>query len=107
MSTVFNFTFVPWFRSVAPYIHKFRHQTFVIGLTGVAIAAGKLASMAQDIARILHERIPEAERPELGTWLQDLRADPSKAPKALAPYLGAPASTGSPSTTAPPPQPPP
>jgi hypothetical protein len=27
MSTVFNFTFVPWFRSVAPYIHKFRHQT--------------------------------------------------------------------------------
>ena len=32
MSTVFNFTFVPWFRSVAPYIHKFRHQTFVIGL---------------------------------------------------------------------------
>jgi amino-acid N-acetyltransferase len=31
MSTVFNFTFVPWFRSVAPYIHKFRNQTFVVG----------------------------------------------------------------------------
>ncbi len=42
MSTVFNFTFVPWFRSVAPYIHKFRHQTFVVGVTGEAIAAGKL-----------------------------------------------------------------
>jgi amino-acid N-acetyltransferase len=52
MSTVFNFTFVPWFRSVAPYIHKFRHQVFVIGLTGEAIAAGKLASIAQDLAMI-------------------------------------------------------
>ena len=52
MSTVFNFTFVPWFRSVAPYIHKFRNQTFVIGLTGEAIDAGKLASIAQDIAMI-------------------------------------------------------
>ena len=52
MSTVFNFTFVPWFRSVAPYIHKFRDQEFVIGLTGEGIAAGKLASIAQDIAMI-------------------------------------------------------
>ncbi len=52
MSTVFNFTFVPWFRSVAPYIHKFRHQTFVIGLTGEALAAGKLHSIAQDLAMI-------------------------------------------------------
>ncbi|MBX9836412.1 MAG: amino-acid N-acetyltransferase, partial [Burkholderiaceae bacterium] len=52
MSTVFNFTFVPWFRSVAPYIHKFRHQTFVVGLTGEAIAAGKLYSIAQDLAMI-------------------------------------------------------
>jgi len=52
MSTVFNFTFVPWFRSVAPYIHKFRHQTFVVGLTGEAIAAGKLHSIVQDLAMI-------------------------------------------------------
>lgn len=52
MSTVFNFTFVPWFRSVAPYIHKFRNQTFVIGITGEAIAAGKLTSIAQDLAMI-------------------------------------------------------
>ena len=42
MSAVFNFTFVPWFRSVAPYIHKFRNQTFVVGVCGEAIAAGKL-----------------------------------------------------------------
>jgi amino-acid N-acetyltransferase len=52
MSAVFNFTFVPWFRSVAPYIHKFRHQTFVIGLPGEAIAAGKLPVIAQDLAMI-------------------------------------------------------
>jgi amino-acid N-acetyltransferase len=52
MTTVFNFTFVPWFRSVAPYIHKFRNQTFVVGIAGEAIAAGKLPHMAQDLAMI-------------------------------------------------------
>ncbi|MBK6295539.1 MAG: amino-acid N-acetyltransferase [Rhodoferax sp.] len=52
MSSVFNFTFVPWFRSVAPYIHKFRNQTFVVGVAGEAIAAGKLHNLAQDLAMI-------------------------------------------------------
>ena len=52
MSTVFNFTFVPWFRSVAPYIHKFRNQTFVVGIPGEAIAAGRLPNLAQDLALI-------------------------------------------------------
>jgi amino-acid N-acetyltransferase len=52
MSCVFNFTFVPWFRSVAPYIHKFRNQTFVVGIAGEAIAAGKLQHLAQDLAMI-------------------------------------------------------
>ena len=52
MSTVFNFTFVPWFRSVAPYIHKFRNQTFVVAVCGEAIAAGKLPHLAQDLAMI-------------------------------------------------------
>jgi len=52
MSTVFNFTFVPWFRAVAPYIHKLRQQTFVVGLTGEAIAAGKLHGIVQDLALI-------------------------------------------------------
>ena len=42
MSTVFNFTFVPWFRSVAPYIHMHRGKTFVVAMAGEAIAAGKL-----------------------------------------------------------------
>ncbi|WP_028601331.1 amino-acid N-acetyltransferase [Ottowia thiooxydans] len=52
MSTVFNFTFVPWFRAVAPYIHLHRGKTFVVGVVGEAIAAGKLASIATDLALI-------------------------------------------------------
>jgi amino-acid N-acetyltransferase len=52
MSTVFNFTFVPWFRSVAPYIHMHRGKTFVLGIAGEAIAAGKLQHIAQDLALI-------------------------------------------------------
>jgi amino-acid N-acetyltransferase len=44
--------FVPWFRSVAPHIHKFRNHTFVIGVAGEAIAAGKLPNLAQDLALI-------------------------------------------------------
>ena len=52
MSTVFNFTFVPWFRSVAPYIHMHRGKTFVVGIAGEAIAAGKLHNLAQDLALI-------------------------------------------------------
>ena len=52
MSAVFNFTFVPWFRSVAPYIHMHRSKTFVVGIAGEAIAAGKLQHIAQDLALI-------------------------------------------------------
>ena len=53
MSLVFPHTFVPWFRSVAPYIHAYRDSTFVIGMTGELIAAGKLNTFVQDLA-ILH-----------------------------------------------------
>ncbi len=52
MSAVFNFTFVPWFRSVAPYIHMHRGKTFVVGIAGEAIAAGKLGAVVQDLALI-------------------------------------------------------
>ena len=52
MSAVFNFTFVPWFRSVAPYIHLHRGKTVVIGMAGEAVAAGKLQHIAQDLALI-------------------------------------------------------
>jgi amino-acid N-acetyltransferase len=53
MSLVFPHTFVPWFRSVAPHIHAYRGKTFVVALTGEAIAAGKLNVFVQDLA-ILH-----------------------------------------------------
>jgi len=53
MSLVFPHTFVPWFRSVAPYIHAYHGKTFVVGLVGEAIAAHKLNAFVQDLA-ILH-----------------------------------------------------
>ncbi|AKJ28681.1 amino-acid N-acetyltransferase [Caldimonas brevitalea] len=53
MSLVFPHTFVPWFRSVAPYIHAHRGKTFVVAIAGELIAAGKLATFAQDLA-IIH-----------------------------------------------------
>lgn len=53
MDLVFPHTFVPWFRSVAPHIHAYRGKTFVIGITGELIAAGRLNTFVQDIS-ILH-----------------------------------------------------
>jgi len=50
MDLVFPHTFVPWFRSVAPHIHAHRGKTFVVGICGEAIAAGKLESLVQDLA---------------------------------------------------------
>lgn len=52
MSLVFPHTFVPWFRSVAPYIHAHRGKTFVVAIAGELIAAGKLPTFAQDLALI-------------------------------------------------------
>jgi len=53
MSLVFPHTFVPWFRSVAPYVHAYRGKTFVVAIAGELIAAGKLNLFVQDVA-ILH-----------------------------------------------------
>jgi amino-acid N-acetyltransferase len=52
VSLVFPHTFVPWFRSVAPYIHAHRGKTFVVAIAGELIAAGKLNTFAQDLALI-------------------------------------------------------
>ncbi len=52
-SLVFPHTFVPWFRAVAPYIHAYRGETFVVGMPGELIAAGKLNAFVQDLS-ILH-----------------------------------------------------
>jgi amino-acid N-acetyltransferase len=53
MSLVFPHTFVPWFRSVAPYIHAYRGETVVVGMPGELVAAGKLNAFVQDLS-ILH-----------------------------------------------------
>src|SRR6201995_563366 len=53
LDLVFPHTFVPWFRTVAPYIHAYHGKTFVVAIAGELIAAGKLPSFAQDLA-ILH-----------------------------------------------------
>ncbi len=50
MNLVFPHTFVPWFRTVAPHIHAYHGKTFVVAIVGELIAAGKLASFAQDLA---------------------------------------------------------
>jgi amino-acid N-acetyltransferase len=53
MSLVFPHTFVPWFRSVAPHIHAYHGKTFVVGIAGELIAAGKLNAFVQDLS-LLH-----------------------------------------------------
>jgi amino-acid N-acetyltransferase len=50
VNLVFPHTFVPWFRTVAPHIHAYHGKTFVVAIVGELIAAGKLASFAQDLA---------------------------------------------------------
>jgi amino-acid N-acetyltransferase len=53
MNLVFPHTFIPWFRAVAPYVHMYRGKTFVVGMAGELVAAGKLNNFVQDLA-ILH-----------------------------------------------------
>lgn len=53
MSLVFPHTFVPWFRAVAPYIHAYHGKTFVVGMAGELVAAGRLNAFVQDLG-ILH-----------------------------------------------------
>jgi amino-acid N-acetyltransferase len=45
--------FVPWLRSVAPYIHAFRGKTFVVAFPGELVIAGALPVLAQDLS-LLH-----------------------------------------------------
>lgn len=44
--------FVALFRSVAPYIHAFSGETFVIGFGGELVQAGKLNALVQDLSLI-------------------------------------------------------
>lgn len=53
-----------------------------------------------EVARTLHARLPEEGRPSLVEWLTQAKAEPSKAPRALQPYLAAGADSA-PSRSAP------
>jgi len=44
-----------------------------------------------EVVRALYSRLPAENRPKLGDWLGTLKADPTKMPKPLAPYLAPPA----------------
>lgn len=46
-----------------------------------------------EVARLFHGKLPAKDRPSLGDWLGQLKADPSTAPRALAAYLAPPASS--------------
>lgn len=46
------------------------------------------------IARSLHSRLPEKDRPTLGDWLKGIAKDPANAPKGLVPYLPPPPKDG-------------
>ncbi len=45
--------FVNWLRSVAPYIHSFRGQTFVVAFPGELVRSGALQTLVHDIS-LLH-----------------------------------------------------
>lgn len=49
--------------------------------------AGITDSEAIDVARHLHGRLPEKDRPAFPEWIAAQKKDPSKAPKALAAYF--------------------
>jgi amino-acid N-acetyltransferase len=42
--------FVSWLRDVAPYVHAHRDRTFVIGVAGELIEAGRLNALVQDLS---------------------------------------------------------
>ena len=45
--------FVAWLRDVAPYVHAHRGRTFVIGIAGELIEAGRLNALVHDLS-LLH-----------------------------------------------------
>src|SRR5690625_2100137 len=49
--------FVRWFREVAPYVHRFRGKTFVIGFGGELIREGHLNTLIQIGRASCRERV--------------------------------------------------
>lgn len=66
--------FVAWLRAVAPYIHAFRGRTFVIGVPGELIEAGRLNALVQDLS-LLHAMgmriiVVHGSRPQVNAQLR-------------------------------------
>ncbi len=63
--------------------------------------AGVTDPEAIGVARHLYNQLPEAGRSPFPEWLKGMKADPTKAPKALSPWFSAPAggAGGAPGTT--------
>ena len=59
-----------------------------------ALAHGLTDPEAQVVARTLYGQLAEKDRPAFGDWLGGLKADPTKAPRSLAPWLTPPAGSG-------------
>lgn len=62
-----------------------------------AASAWKAAGYTEDdlaVARTLHGRLPEKDRPALGDWLGGFKTDPTKAPKPLSHLFASQAAAG-------------
>ena len=66
--------FVTWLRAVAPYIHAFRGRTFVVGVPGELVEAGRLNALVQDLS-LLHAMgmriiVVHGSRPQVNAQLR-------------------------------------
>lgn len=86
---------------------KFETERATWARERVFLEVGLSDPEAREIATMLHGRLPEEGRPDLGTWLKTAKGDPTKAPKALQPYLGGPPPAANPAPPAPGANPPP
>lgn len=68
---------------------------------GIASALGTADSEAIAAVEWAHSRLPAEGRPEVGAWVQQIKAAPDTAPKVLAPWLTPSAAPGQPSAAVP------
>ncbi|MCG2621696.1 amino-acid N-acetyltransferase [Arthrobacter sp. I2-34] len=66
--------FVAWLRAVAPYIHAFRGRTFVVGVPGELVEAGRLNALVQDLSLLqalgMRIIVVHGSRPQVNAQLQ-------------------------------------
>ena len=91
------------FKAAASKAETLAQQIEDMKLERAAWQAGVTDPEGIEVARLFHGKLPAKDRPSLGDWLGQLKADPSTAPRALAAYLTppsspapAPAATGKP-----------